>query len=76
MQHFPPSAGFNLNLNAIRSGSQSQKARIERNFRAGPSRLTRKRRNQSRALDDKVGLGQRDLRGAAIGEEFKPANLV
>jgi hypothetical protein len=76
VQPFPPPAAFNVDLNAVRVGRQPEKARIEGNFRSTLSRLTPQRGNQFRSLDDKVRLGQRNLRGATICEEFEPPNLV
>jgi len=34
------------------------------------------RRNQARALNDEVGLSERDLRRTAISKELEAANLV
>jgi len=38
--------------------------------------LAGQRRNQARALNDEIGLGQRNLRRTAISKKLEAANLV
>ena len=69
-------AGFHLEPQAARIRTNTQETRIERKRRTGLLGLAGQRRNQVRALNDEIGLGQRDLRRTAISEKLEAANLV
>ena len=55
---------------------QAAKAAAELDFRASLLRLRRESLDQSAALDDEVGIVERDGGGAAVGEKLEAANFV
>ena len=69
-------AGLNLYAKAIAVRSEAQKTRIKIEARTRLLSFSRQCWDQTRAFDDQVGLCQRHLRGAAVGEQFETANLV
>jgi len=68
--------GVNLNFEAMAVGGEAEEASIEIESRASLLGGASQGGDQARAFNDEVRFIQRDLRGAAIREEFKTANLV
>jgi hypothetical protein len=55
---------------------QAAKAAAELDFRASLLRLRGKSLDQLAALDDEIGIVERDGGGAAVGEKLEAANFV
>ena len=76
MQFFALAACFGFETQAAGIRSQAQEAGVERQVSARGLRVASERGDQAGAFNDQVRLGERDLRGTAVGEKFEAANFV
>ena len=76
VQLFLAAGRFGFEAEAAGIGSQAEEAGVERNLRAGLLGSASESGDESGALNDQIGFGEGNLRGAAVGEEFETADFI